>query len=79
MKDNFRDRADEIAAAPFTRAADLADVPDLLRARILEGSEVVDEWEQPPEVQAARARARRPRLVALPGAPGAATSRACSS
>ena len=69
MKDNFRDRAAEIAAVPFTRAADLADVPDLLRVRILQGSEIVDEWEQPPEVQQ-RAQAAPPSLVALPVPPG---------
>ena len=65
MKDNFRDRAAEIAAAPFTRASDLADVPDLLRARIIVGSEVVDEWEQPAEVQQ-RAQAAPPSLAAMP-------------
>ena len=56
MKENFRDRGNEIAAAHITRASELADVPDLLRARILEGDRVVDEWAQPPEVQAADAR-----------------------
>jgi nitrogen fixation/metabolism regulation signal transduction histidine kinase len=65
MKDNFRGLATEIAATPFSRASDLADVPDLLRARILQGNEVVDEWEQPPDVQQ-RAQAAPPSLVALP-------------
>ena len=65
MKDNFRDRAAEIAAQPFTRASDLASVPDLLRARIIQGSDIVDEWEQPQEVQQ-RAQAAPPSLVALP-------------
>jgi two-component system nitrogen regulation sensor histidine kinase NtrY len=69
MKDNFRDRATEIAAEPFTRASDLAGVPDLLRARIIQGSEVVDEWEQPPEVQQ-RAQAAPPSLAALPAGSG---------
>ncbi len=35
MKDTFRARAAEIAAGPIERAEELADVPDLLRARIL--------------------------------------------
>jgi nitrogen fixation/metabolism regulation signal transduction histidine kinase len=69
MKDNFRERARQIATAPFTRAADLADVPDLLRARILQGADVVDEWEQPPEVQQ-RAQAAPPSLAELPTRPG---------
>jgi nitrogen fixation/metabolism regulation signal transduction histidine kinase len=70
MKENFRDRGNEIAAAPITRASELADVPDLLRARIMEGSRVVDEWSQSPEVQE-RAHEAPPTLVALPPvAPG---------
>ena len=70
MKENFRDRGEEIAAARITRAAELADVPDLLRARILEGNRVVDEWAQPAEVQE-RAHEAPPTIVALSGAPGA--------
>jgi len=69
MKENFRDRGNEIAAAHFTRAAELADVPDLLRARILEGDRVVDEWALPADIQA-RAHEAPPTLVALPPAPG---------
>jgi len=65
MKENFRDQGNEIAAAHITRASELADVPDLLRARIMEGSGVVDEWAQPPEVQE-RAHEAPPTLVALP-------------
>src|SRR5262249_35555528 len=65
MKENFRDRGNEIAAAHITRASELADVPDLLRARIMEGNRVVDEWAQPPEVQE-RAHEAPPTLVALP-------------
>ena len=68
MKENFRDRGNEIAAAHITRASELADVPDLLRARILEGDRVVDEWAQPPEVQE-RAHEAPPTLVALPPGP----------
>ena len=64
MKENFRDRGNEIAAARITRASDLADVPDLLHARILEGNRVVDEWAQPPELQA-RAHEAPPTIVAL--------------
>ena len=69
MKENFRDRGEEIAAARITRAAELADVPDLLRARILEGNRVVDEWAQPAEVQE-RAHEAPPTIVALRGRPG---------
>jgi nitrogen fixation/metabolism regulation signal transduction histidine kinase len=71
MKENFRDRGNEIASARITRASDLADVPDLLSARILEGNRVVDEWAQPAEVQA-RAHEAPPTIVPLAGsgAPG---------
>ena len=69
MKENFRDRGNEIAASHFTHVSDLADVPDLLRARIMQGNRVVDEWGQPPEVQE-RAHEAPPTLVALPSAPG---------
>ena len=69
MKENFRDRGNEIAAAHITRASELADVPDLLRARIMEGDRVVDEWAQSPEVQA-RTHEAPPTLVALGPAPG---------
>jgi two-component system, NtrC family, nitrogen regulation sensor histidine kinase NtrY len=70
MKENFRDRGEEIAAARIARAAELADVPDLLRARILEGNRVTDEWAQPAEVQE-RSHEAPPTIVALAGAPGA--------
>src|SRR6185436_11160333 len=70
MKENFRDRGNEIAAANITRASDLADVPDLLRARILEGNRVIDEWAQPAEVQE-RSHEAPPTIVALSGAAGA--------
>jgi two-component system nitrogen regulation sensor histidine kinase NtrY len=66
IKDGFRERSAEIAAEPFNRAADLADVPDLLRARILVGDRVTDEWSAPPGV-AAHAREAPPNLVELPG------------
>jgi signal transduction histidine kinase len=74
MKENFRDRGNEIAAARITHAAELADVPDLLRARIMEGDRVIDEWSQPPDVQA-RAHEAPPTLVALPPPPGATEPR----
>jgi signal transduction histidine kinase len=74
MKENFRDRGNEIAAAHITHAAELADVPDLLRARIMEGDRVIDEWSQPPDVQA-RAHEAPPTLVALPPPPGASEPR----
>src|SRR6185503_20549414 len=69
MKENFRDRGNEIAASRFAHVAELADVPDLLRARIMQGNRVVEEWGQPPEVQE-RAHEAPPTLVALPSAPG---------
>jgi two-component system nitrogen regulation sensor histidine kinase NtrY len=74
MKENFRDRGNEIAAAHITRTSELADVPDLLRARILEGDRVVDEWAQPADVQA-RAHEAPPTLAALPPGPGATEPR----
>ncbi|HEY8924112.1 MAG TPA: ATP-binding protein [Polyangia bacterium] len=71
QKDAFRQRAEEIGAHGLAHAADLADEPALLRARILEGTTVVDSWELPPEEQA-RAREAPPNLVELPGSrPGA--------
>ena len=77
MKENFRDRADEIAAARITRAAELADVPDLLRARILEGDGVVDEWAQPRGGAGARARGAAHAWSPLAGgSPERAASRA---
>jgi two-component system nitrogen regulation sensor histidine kinase NtrY len=70
MKDSFHERASEIAASPIpiAHAGDLADVPDLLRARILSGPRV-DEWSAPPGV-IADAREAPPNLVALPVAGG---------
>ncbi len=66
MKDSFRARANEIATGPVDSAADLAEVPDLLRARILAGTRVVDEWSAPANV-IAEAHEAPPNLVALPG------------
>ncbi|HVZ74281.1 MAG TPA: ATP-binding protein [Polyangia bacterium] len=64
MKEAFRERSNEIAATPISHASDLADVPELLRARVLEGDRVVDEWAAPPEVLES-AREAPPNLVAL--------------
>ena len=66
MKEIFRERTQEIGATPVERAADLADVPELLHARILEGTRVADEWSAPPMVLD-RAREGPPNLVELPG------------
>ena len=66
MKEIFRERTAEIGATPVERAADLAEVPELLRARLLEGTRVVDEWSAPPMVLD-RAREGPPNLVELPG------------
>ena len=65
MKDSFHARTAEIAASPLEHASDLADVPDLLHARILSGARAVDEWSAPPAV-IAEAREAPPNLVALP-------------
>ncbi len=65
MKDSFHARTAEIAASRLEHAADLADVPDLLHARILSGARAVDEWSAPPAV-IAEAREAPPNLVALP-------------
>ena len=66
MKEIFRERAAEVGATPVEHAADLAEVPELLHARILAGTRVVDEWVAPPMVQD-RAREGPPNLVELPG------------
>jgi signal transduction histidine kinase len=65
MKDSFHARTAEIAASPLDHAGELADVPDLLHARILSGARVVDEWSAPATV-IAEAREAPPNLVALP-------------
>ncbi|HVU52152.1 MAG TPA: ATP-binding protein [Polyangia bacterium] len=66
MKEIFRERTAEIGAAGVEHAADLAEVPELLHARILEGTRVADEWSAPPIVLE-RAREGPPNLVELPG------------
>src|SRR5438552_7169955 len=69
MKDSFHARTAEIAASQLDRAGELADVPDLLHARILSGARVVDEWSAPTAV-IAEAREAPPNLVALPARGG---------
>jgi two-component system nitrogen regulation sensor histidine kinase NtrY len=69
MKDGFKERAAEIGASPIQSAGELADVPDLLRARILSGARVVDEWSAPANI-IAEAREAPPSLVALPSPDG---------
>ncbi len=66
MKEAFRERANDIAASPIQHADELADVPELLHARILEGARVVDEWSAPREV-VERAHEAPATLVALAG------------
>jgi two-component system, NtrC family, nitrogen regulation sensor histidine kinase NtrY len=69
MKDGFRERATEIGASQIEHAGELADVPDLLRARILSGTRVVEEWSAPANI-IAEAREAPPSLVALPSPGG---------
>jgi nitrogen fixation/metabolism regulation signal transduction histidine kinase len=69
VKDTYHERANEIGASDFGRAADLAEVPDLLRARILAGARTVDEWSAPANV-IADAREAPPQLVALKSTDG---------
>jgi nitrogen fixation/metabolism regulation signal transduction histidine kinase len=66
VKDTFHERALEIGASDFGRASDLAEVPDLLRARILVGARTVDDWSAPANV-IAEAREAPPQLVAMKG------------
>ncbi len=49
-KDEFRRRTNQIADGPPSSAAALAGVEGLLRARFLEGTTTVDEWQAAPEV-----------------------------
>jgi two-component system nitrogen regulation sensor histidine kinase NtrY len=66
QKESFRQRADELGAHGVAHAADLAEEPGLVRARILEGTAIVDEWELGPD-ERARTREAPPNLVELPG------------
>jgi two-component system, NtrC family, nitrogen regulation sensor histidine kinase NtrY len=72
-KDEFRRRTERLAATAPTRMADLADVEELLRARLYEGERVIDEWSAP---ESARQKAREARAATAPlpapeAAPGA--------
>ena len=79
MKENFRERGRARSrAARITRAADLADVPDLLRARILAGQRASSTNGRAGRGAGTRARGAAQRSSRCPDA-GAATSRACSS
>lgn len=64
-KEEFRRRTAEIAAAPPPTCAALASVDRLLRARILEGTKVTDEWEAPPD-RLTRSQAAPPNVAPLP-------------
>jgi signal transduction histidine kinase len=64
MKETFRERANEISQAPVQSATELADVPDLLHARLLAGTRLIDEWHAPAEVLE-HAHEAPPTLVAL--------------
>jgi two-component system nitrogen regulation sensor histidine kinase NtrY len=66
MKESFRERAAEIASEPIAHAVELAEVPDLLRARILDGTRVIDEWSAPANLLE-RAREAPPNLVEMAG------------
>lgn len=65
-KDDFRARTEAWSGQTVAEAADLAGTPDLLRARILTGDTVADEWSVPPE-EFQRAREAPPNLVELGG------------
>ncbi len=67
-KDEFRRRANLVAARAPTQMADLSTTEGLLRARLLVGPDIVESWEAPPEALA-RSREAPPLLVALPPLP----------
>ncbi len=64
-KDEFRRRAQSIAATPVTDLASLATTEGLLRARLLDGDQEVDFWEADPAILA-RSREAPPIVVAVP-------------
>jgi two-component system, NtrC family, nitrogen regulation sensor histidine kinase NtrY len=68
-KEEFRRRTERLAATSPSRMADLAGTEELLRARIYEGSRVVDEWSAP---ESARQRAKEAPPSTAPLPPGAA-------
>jgi two-component system nitrogen regulation sensor histidine kinase NtrY len=65
-KDTFRARADALSGKDVTHAADLAGTPDLVRARILVGDTVTDEWSVSAD-EFRRVREAPPNLVELGG------------
>ena len=64
-KEEFRRRAQIIAAGPVTDMASLAITEGLLRARLLDGDEEVDSWETEPAILA-HSREAPPIVVAVP-------------
>jgi two-component system nitrogen regulation sensor histidine kinase NtrY len=70
-KELFRRRTTELAAARPAHMADLASVEGLVRARLLQGDTVLDEWEAPREVLA-RIQKSPAMLAEVPRAPGVA-------
>ncbi|HEX7507712.1 MAG TPA: HAMP domain-containing protein, partial [Polyangia bacterium] len=64
-KEEFRRRAQIIAASPVTDMASLAVTEGLLRARLLDGDEEVDAWETEPAILA-HSREAPPIVVAVP-------------
>ncbi len=73
-KDEFRRRAQIIAAGGVTEMASLAATEGLLRARLLDGDEEVDVWENGPAVLS-RSREAPPIVVALPSKTSKKTSK----
>jgi nitrogen fixation/metabolism regulation signal transduction histidine kinase len=71
-KDEFRRRANLIAAHAPVHMAELANTEGLLRARLLVGADVTDGWEAPSEALS-RSREAPPLLVALPELPNQPT------
>jgi nitrogen fixation/metabolism regulation signal transduction histidine kinase len=68
-KDEFRRRAEALAASRPTHMAALATTDGLLRARLLVDTAVVDEWTAPPETMM-KAREAPPTLAVIPPVPG---------
>lgn len=64
-KDEFRRRAQIIAAGPVSDMASLAATEGLLRARLLDGDDEIDGWEAEPAILA-RSREAPPIVVAAP-------------
>jgi two-component system, NtrC family, nitrogen regulation sensor histidine kinase NtrY len=67
-KEEFRRRTERLAASAPARMADLAGTEELLRARLYEGTRVVDEWSAP---ESARQRSKEGPPATAPLAPGA--------